>query len=70
MEEIRYKVVVNHEEQYALWIAGKNKAAGWRDTGIEGMKAECLAYVREAWTLLESQICNLIMSGAPLFIQK
>ena len=50
MEDIRYKVVVNHEEQYALWIAGKNNAAGWRDTGIEGLKADCLAHVREVWT--------------------
>jgi MbtH protein len=50
VEEIRYKVVVNHEEQYALWAADKSNAPGWRDTGVEGMKADCLAYVCETWT--------------------
>lgn len=50
MEEFRYKVVVNHEEQYALWIAGKNNAPGWCDTGIEGLKADCLSWVNMVWT--------------------
>ena len=45
-----YKVVVNHEEQYSIWPADRENAPGWRDAGKSGLKAECLAYVREVWT--------------------
>lgn len=45
-----YKVVVNHEEQYSIWPSYKEIPRGWRDTGKQGLKAECLAYVEEVWT--------------------
>ncbi len=45
-----YKVVVNHEEQYSIWPADKANALGWRDAGKSGLKADCLAYVKEVWT--------------------
>jgi MbtH protein len=45
-----YKVVVNHEEQYSIWPVDRENAPGWRDAGKSGLKAECLAYVREVWT--------------------
>jgi MbtH protein len=45
-----YKVVVNHEEQYSIWPADRENALGWRDAGKSGLKAECLAYVKEVWT--------------------
>jgi MbtH protein len=41
-----YMVVVNHEEQYSIWPAGREIPLGWRDAG----KAECLAYIEEVWT--------------------
>ena len=44
-----YKVVVNHEEQYSLWPAGRENALGWRDAGKQGSKEECLAYIKEIW---------------------
>jgi MbtH protein len=46
----RYRVVVNHEEQYSIWPAGREAPNGWRDDGFEGTKAECLAHVDEVWT--------------------
>ncbi len=46
----RYKVVVNHEEQYSIWPAERENAPGWSDAGKSGTKAECLAYVEEVWT--------------------
>lgn len=46
----RYKVVVNHEEQYSIWPAERDCPAGWREVGKEGMKAEVLAYIEEVWT--------------------
>jgi MbtH protein len=45
-----YKVVVNHEEQYSIWPADRENPAGWRDAGKSGLKAECLAWVKEVWT--------------------
>ena len=45
-----YKVVVNHEEQYSLWPAGRANPLGWRDVGMSGPKRECLDYVKEVWT--------------------
>lgn len=45
-----YKVVLNHEEQYSIWPAGKENAPGWQDAGKEGPKDECLTYIKEVWT--------------------
>jgi len=45
-----YKVVVNHEEQYSIWPADRENALGWNDAGKSGIKAECLAYIKEVWT--------------------
>jgi MbtH protein len=45
-----YRVVVNHEEQYALWLEFKEIPLGWRDAGKVGTKAECMAWVDEVWT--------------------
>ena len=45
-----YVVVVNHEEQYSLWLADKDVPQGWSAVGKPGSKAECLAYVNEVWT--------------------
>lgn len=45
-----YKVVVNHEEQYSIWLADRGNPLGWKDAGKVGLKTECLAYVKEVWT--------------------
>jgi MbtH protein len=45
-----YKVVVNHEEQYSIWPQDRDNPPGWRDAGKEGLKAECLEYVKQVWT--------------------
>jgi MbtH protein len=45
-----YKVVVNHEEQYSIWPATRDNPLGWRDAGKQGLKAECLAHIKEIWT--------------------
>ena len=45
-----YRVVMNHEEQYSIWPADREDAPGWKDVGKNGTKAECLAYIKEAWT--------------------
>jgi MbtH protein len=45
-----YKVVVNHEEQYSIWLAERENPLGWKDAGKSGLKQECLAYIKEVWT--------------------
>ena len=45
-----YEVVVNHEEQYSIWPAGREIPLGWKAAGKSGTKVECLAYVEEVWT--------------------
>jgi uncharacterized protein YbdZ (MbtH family) len=45
-----YKVVVNHEEQYSIWPDYKEMPLGWNGVGKSGLKAECLAYIKEVWT--------------------
>jgi MbtH protein len=45
-----YKVVVNHEEQYSIWVADSENALGWKDAGKSGSKKECLEYIKQVWT--------------------
>ncbi|HYV48209.1 MAG TPA: MbtH family NRPS accessory protein [Myxococcaceae bacterium] len=45
-----FQVVVNHEEQYSLWPAGRALPLGWKPAGKTGPKEECLAYIKEVWT--------------------
>lgn len=45
-----YKVVMNHEAQYSIWLADRPSPAGWTDVDQRGTKAECLAYIDEVWT--------------------
>jgi MbtH protein len=44
-----YDVVMNHEEQYSIWLAGREIPAGWSNVGKSGKKAECLDYIKEVW---------------------
>ena len=46
----RYKVVINHEEQYSIWFAERVLPLGWQATGYQGSKSECLAHIEEVWT--------------------
>lgn len=43
-------VLVNDEDQYSLWPKWREVPAGWRPTGAEGSKEECLAHVESVWT--------------------
>jgi MbtH protein len=45
-----YTVVINHEEQYSIWLAGGDPPAGWTEAGKRGPRAECLAFIEEVWT--------------------
>jgi MbtH protein len=45
-----YRVVMNDEEQYSIWVADRELPAGWRDAGKTGSKLECLAHIERVWT--------------------
>ena len=45
-----YKVVVNHEEQYSIWLVDQEESGRWRETGKTGSFKECMTYIEEVWT--------------------
>jgi MbtH protein len=45
-----YIVVINHEEQYSIWLSGRDVPPGWQPTGFAGRKDVCLAHIAEVWT--------------------
>ncbi|WKN15415.1 MbtH family NRPS accessory protein [Streptomyces sp. JUS-F4] len=45
-----YQVVVNDEEQHALWPARTDPPDGWRAEGFSGSEEECMAHVDRVWT--------------------
>ncbi len=45
-----YSVVLNDEEQYSIWPAGRELPAGWRPSGFTGQRDDCLAHIDEVWT--------------------
>jgi MbtH protein len=49
-DQIVYKVVINHEEQYSIWPADRENPLGWRDVGKQGLKQDCLDFIKEVWT--------------------
>ena len=58
-----YKVVLNHEEQYSIWPAGRDNPAGWRDAGKSGSKDECLSFIRDEWTDMRPLSLRKRMAG-------
>jgi MbtH protein len=49
-DKLRYRVVINHEEQYSIWEETRLIPVGWQAVGMAGTKSECLAYIEEVWT--------------------
>lgn len=45
-----YVVVVNDEEQHALWPAARDIPAGWSAEGFRGSEQECMDHVDRVWT--------------------
>lgn len=45
-----YRVVINDEDQYSIWAAGRPTPAGWREEGFTGDRNACLEYIDQVWT--------------------
>jgi MbtH protein len=43
-------VVLNDEDQYSIWPAGRPIPAGWRPEGFAGTREACLVHIDAAWT--------------------
>jgi MbtH protein len=43
-------VVVNHEEQYSIWLADMEIPSGWKYAGKRGSKRDCLEHIDRVWT--------------------
>ena len=46
----RYKVVINHEEQYSIIPVTQSLSRGWQEVGKVGTERECLKFIEEVWT--------------------
>lgn len=60
----QFLAVVNHEEQYSIWSADREIPAGWKATGKQGSKEECLAYIEEVWTDMRPLSLRKLMASA------
>jgi MbtH protein len=49
-DELVYDVVMNHEEQYSIWVKGTELPAGWSRSGFSGSRQICLDHIDEVWT--------------------
>ncbi|GAA2003254.1 MbtH family protein [Catenulispora subtropica] len=47
--ERRFHVVLNDEEQYSIWPAGRPVPAGWRAEGTTGTEDECITHIERVW---------------------
>lgn len=48
--DFRFKVVINHEEQYSIVPFEHTMQKGWKETKMKGTLSNCQAYIEEVWT--------------------
>ena len=54
-QELIFKVIVNEEDHYSLWLLDREDPPGWHDTGeVRASATVCLAYITE-WYSRERQ---------------
>jgi MbtH protein len=58
-----YIVVVNDEDQHAIWPEFKAIPAGWTQVGPLADKATCLAWIEAHWTDLRPKSIRSIRSS-------
>ncbi|MBS0444627.1 MAG: MbtH family NRPS accessory protein [Proteobacteria bacterium] len=56
-----YLVVVNEEEQYSIWPAGKEVPAGWSTLGAPAAKEACLADIERLWVDMRPKSLRMAM---------
>jgi MbtH protein len=58
-----WKVLVNGEEQYAIFPDLLPTPGGWSEVGFTGNEAECMAYVDTHWTDMRPRSLREAMQG-------
>ena len=58
-----FVVVINAEEQYSIWPAGKEIPAGWSTVGVEMEKKDCLAEIERLWVDMRPRSLREAMEG-------
>lgn len=58
-----YMVVINVEEQYSIWQAGREVPDGWTSAGFSGTKDECLDHIEAVWTDMRPASLRRAMDG-------
>jgi MbtH protein len=61
--DARFKVLINHEEQYSIWPADLAVPGGWAETEMIGPKPECDQYVKENWTDMRPKSLRIALDG-------
>jgi MbtH protein len=61
--EDSYLVVLNGEEQYSIWRAGRPVPAGWSAVGEPAPRQACLARIGELWTDMRPASLRAAMDG-------
>lgn len=46
----QYSVIINHEEQYSLWLKNQKPPKGWKVTKFSGSQQACQQHIRRVWT--------------------
>jgi MbtH protein len=62
-DDLVYTVVINDEEQYSIWPTFRAVPAGWREVGVSGPKAPCLAHIDVVWTDMRPASLRRHMDG-------
>jgi len=62
-DDLVYTVVINDEEQYSIWPTFRPVPAGWREVGVRGPKADCLAHIETVWTDMRPASLRRAMDG-------
>lgn len=65
-DTLLYDVVINREEEYSIWRAGKRMPAGWRAVGIRGHKQDCLSAIERIWQDMRPLSLRRFMAELPL----
>lgn len=52
-DDISWIILVNDAGDHSLWPAGRPVPPGWRETGPEGDRETCLAWIDTHWTALQ-----------------
>ncbi|MER7728134.1 MbtH family NRPS accessory protein [Streptomyces sp. NPDC096323] len=61
---LAWKVLINDEEQYALFPEPLSTPGGWREAGFTGSEEACAEYVDTHWTDMRPRSLREAMDGA------